>query len=264
MTVNGIITITTDFGNRDPYSGIMKGMILGANPCARIIDITHEIPAHDIIYAAFTILRSYKHFPEGTVHIAVVDPGVGGGRKNIVVKTDRYLFIGPDNGIFSRIIEKEKSYEIREIKNPPFILDKVSNTFHGRDVFAPCAGHLSAGKPFSEVGPIIKKYKKLGYPKVDLQKNILKGEVVSVDSFGNLITNINESTFHRFAGRKKVEIYFAAQRFDNIMRRYTDVPVGSLLILFGSIGYLEISMNEGSAESYFRTSVGSPVTIRKL
>ena len=167
MNVSGIVTFTTDFGNRDPYAGSMKGMVLSANPHACLVDITHEIPAHNIVNAAFTLVRTYKHFPEGTIHVAVVDPGVGGKRKDIAILTDRYIFVGPDNGIFSLVLPKEKLLEIRLIKNSPFIMTKISDTFHGRDVFAPCAGYLSVGTPFSEVGPLIRHVNNLKYPKVN-------------------------------------------------------------------------------------------------
>jgi len=264
MRANGIITFTTDFGTRDPYAGIMKGIVLAANPRARIVDVTHEIPAHDIISGAFTLLRSYSYFPEGTIHVAVVDPGVGGKRKEIAVRTERYVFIGPDNGILSPVLETEKALEVRVIRNPPFVLDEVSNTFHGRDVFAPCAGHLSAGRKFESVGEVLERYSRLEYPGLRREKNVLRGEVVTIDSFGNMITNISRSAFDSFVGKHRFKIYFGAERFDKIMQRYVDVPRGTPLVLFGSCGFLEISMNEGDASSYFMASVGSPVTVRKF
>lgn len=263
MQANGIVTFTTDFGNRDPYAGIMKGIVLGANPNARIVDITHEIPAHNILNAAFSLIRTCRYFPEGTIHVAIVDPGVGGQRKNIAVRTDQYIFIGPDNGILSPVLSNVKSSEIRVIKNPPFIKSRISDTFHGRDVFAPCAGHLSAGNSFAEVGPEIERITHLVYPKVTREANVLKGEIVSIDYFGNMITNISEQLFRSFAGKRKIEAFFGTARFNRIMQRYSDVPQGTPLVLFGSCGYLEISMNEGNAASYFMTSAGSPVTIRK-
>ena len=161
------------------------------------------------------------------------------------------------------MLSKEKSHEIREIKNPPFILNTVSNTFHGRDVYAPCAGHLSAGKRFSNIGPIHSRLKNLKYPKVSRDGNKLTGEVVTIDSFGNMITNITKHTYTSFSGKLKTEILFGAVRFDRVMRRYEDVAQGSPLVLFGSSGYMEISMNGGNAALYFMSSVGRPVTIRR-
>ncbi len=258
---NKIITFTTDFGNRDPYVGMMKGIVLTVNPEALLIDITNEIPAHDIIYASFMLSNVYGYFPPGTIHIAIVDPGVGAGRKNIAALTENYLFIGPDNGIFSVVFTKEKVLEIREITNSPFVTERVSSTFHGRDVLAPCAGHLSAGKEFSDVGPIVENIKYLKYPKLKINKNMMIGEVVSIDSFGNMITNISEQGFRSFVGKREFEIYFASERFNKIEKTYGNVPVGKLIAIFGSSGYLEISMNGGNASSYFMTTVGSTITI---
>ena len=264
MRANGVITFTTDFGTRDPYAGIMKGIVLTINPEARQIDITHDIPAHDIINASFMLANVYQHFPPGTVHVTIVDPGVGGGRKNIAVLTERYFFIGPDNGLFTIVFSKEKVLEIREIKNVPFIMKKISNTFQGRDVFAPCAGYISAGRSFSDLGPVINNIQHLEYPEIFKNEKTLIGEVVSIDSFGNMITNISKQTLRTFLGKHKFEIYFAAERFNKIASHYAEIPVGKPLILFGSTGYLEISMNGGSASSYFMTSLGTKITVQLL
>ena len=264
MEPNGIITLTTDFGTQDPYAGIMKGVILSVNPNARIVDISHEIPAHDITNTAFTLLRAYRFFPHGTIHVVVVDPKVGGRRKNIAVRTNNYLFVGPDNGLFTFVFKKEPPQEIREIINPPFILSTISHTFHGRDVLAPCAGHLSRGENFSDIGPQLKNLQQLRYPSVTRENNVLRGEVVMIDFFGNMITNISEHIFFSFAGKQNVEISFANERFTQISKRYLDVPAGSPLVLFGSSGFMEISINEGSASNYFMTPLGSPVSVRRL
>jgi len=264
MDISGIVTFTTDFGTSDPYAGIMKGIVMSANPNARIIDLTHQIPPHDIVSGAFVLMRSFVYFPKGSVHVAVVDPGVGGSRKNLAVRTESGYFIGPDNGILGLVLDMEKNYEIREITNPPFVLNKISDTFHGRDVYSPCAGQLSAGAHFEDVGRELKRFTNLDYPRVLREGDMIRGEIVSVDSFGNLITNIDEHTFRSFAGKKVIEIYFGSERFSKIHQRYGDVEHGRPLVLIGSCGFLEISMNEGSAASYFMTSVGSPVTIRKF
>lgn len=263
IRLNGIITILTDFGTKDPYAGIMKGIILKINPDARIIDITHEIPDHDIKNASLTIGYAYGYFPKGTIHVAVVDPGVGGDRKNIAVKTANYIFIGPDNGIFSLALSKEKIIEIREIEKFPFVFDKVSNTFHGRDVYAPCAAFLTAGKKFSDIGRVLSDYTKIVYPVPKYKGNSLTGEIVLIDSFGNMVTNISEHSFKSFTGRNPFEIYFASERFTTLDNRYIDVPPGKPLVLFGSSGYLEISMNGKSAAEYFMASEGASVTVRR-
>ena len=264
MNANNVITFTTDFGIRDVYASVMKGIILKINPKAQLIDITHDIPKHDILNASFMLANAYKYFPQGTIHVAVVDPGVGSGRKNIAIITENYFFIGPDNGIFNVVLSKEKILEIREINNQPFLMDKISNTFHGRDVFAPCAGYLSKGESFSNVGPLMKHIKYIEYPKHTIKGNTLLGEIVSIDSFGNLITNIPEEVLKKFTGNKKFEIYFASERFSNIENHYYDVPVGKPLVLFGSSSYLEISMNGGNASLYFMTPKGSTISVQLL
>ncbi|MFC1538403.1 S-adenosyl-l-methionine hydroxide adenosyltransferase family protein [Candidatus Latescibacterota bacterium] len=264
MQANNIITYTTDFGTSDPYAGIMKGIVLSINPKACQIDITHEILSHDIIHASFIIANAYHHFPKGTIHVAVVDPGVGGERKNIAVLTKNYFFVGPDNGIFSNVLSNEFIIEVREIKNLPFIKKTISSTFHGRDVYAPCAGHISAGKKFTDIGPLVDNVKYLDYPKVKEGKTSLTGEIVFIDSFGNMITNISEHMFKSFTRGNSFEIYFASERFDKISKFYSEIPRGKPLALIGSTGYLEISMNGGNASSYFMTSVGASLTVQLI
>jgi len=264
IKTSGIITFTTDFGTRDPYAAMMKGVVLGVNPRAVIVDITHDIPPHDIVNGAFTLLRAYRSFPEGTVHVAVVDPGVGGRRKNIAAGVDGHLFVGPDNGLFAEIIACGEGPEIHLIKNPLFMRDVVSDTFHGRDVFAPCAAHLSIGAELSGIGPLVKHLSRLDYPKITHSGNVLEGEVLTVDTFGNLITNIPRRDFVAFTGSKNVEIIFCAERFDSVRTHYGEVDNGQPLVLFGSSGFLEISMNEGNAAEYFMAGSHAPVLVRKF
>lgn len=263
MSPNGVITFITDFGTKDVYAGILKGIVLSINPDARIVDITHEIPSHDIMNASFMLANAYHHFPVGTIHVVIVDPGVGSERKNIAVRTEQYFFVGPDNGVFSLVLSRKKALEIRKITTAPFIFDTISYTFHGRDVYAPCAGHLSSGKHFSGIGPELREIVTLTYPEVDRKGNTLTGEVVSIDTFGNMITNISQDIFRDFTSGSRFEIYFATERFQTVSYRYTDVSPGSPLVLFGSSGHLEISMNGGSAAAYFITSTGSTVTVRR-
>ena len=263
MDSNGLVTITTDFGTQDIYAGVIKGVIYTMNSYTHIIDITNDIPAHDILNAAFTLVRAYEYFPEGTVHMAVVDPGVGGERMSVAIRTDHYYFVGPDNGIFTMVFQKEPAREIREIKNSPFIRDNISSTFHGRDVFAPCAGALAAGKDFSRIGPRVKSLVDLDYPHAKIDGNVMKGEILTVDSFGNLISNISAGEFNKFAGNRNIDVYFATDRFDTVRSFYGEVSPGDPLLLFGSSGFLEVSMNGGSASTYYMTSVGSTITIRR-
>lgn len=263
MHANGIVTLTTDFGLSDPYAGIMRGAVLSANPDARVVDITHGIRAHDIMCASFTIAHSCDMFPDGTVHCAVVDPGVGGERKNIAVRTGRYCFVGPDNGIFGIVLAGDSAAEIREITNPAFMRAVVSNTFHGRDVFAPCAGMLSRGASFEDVGPALAGVKMLVVPEPVISGDHMTGEVLSVDSFGNMVTTITEAAFRKFVGTRPYAIYFASERFTSLAKNYEEIPAGTPRAIIGSGGYLEISMSSGSAAEYFMTAAGSTVTIRR-
>ena len=264
MEASGIITLTTDFGHRDPYVGMMKGIILGINPRAVIVDITHEIPPQNILNAAFTLARTVRHFPPGTVHVAVVDPGVGGARKNVAIQCCNAFFVGPDNGIFSLVFDRAEPGEIHEILEPPFILPKISDTFHGRDVYAPCSAQLSSGKSLSDTGPLLDTLTHITLPKIDYDGDSMHGTVVDNDFFGNLITTITDHAFSSFLGKRDYEIYFAGERFDHVMRHYTEVPTQSPLILFGSSGHLEIAVNGGSARDYFLTGTGGEITVRRM
>ena len=263
MHPNGIITLTTDFGITDPYAGIMRGVVLSVNPAATVVDITHGIPPHDILNAAFTVGNSYSYFPEGTVHCAVVDPGVGGRRKNIAIRTARFYFVGPDNGIFTVIKCREDIQEIREITNPQYTRSLAAKTFQGRDVFAPCAAMLSRDAPFADIGPVLQEIETIAIPRPKEENNTLSGEVLSVDSFGNMVTNITEDRFRSFVGKRRYAIYFATERFSSISETYEEQPSGTPLAIIGSGGYLEISMSSGNAARYFMTSAGNSVSIRR-
>ena len=208
MSESKIITLTTDFGTSDPYVGIMKGVILSINPKAKIIDITHSIPPQDIISAGVTIKNSFSFFPEKTIHLAVVDPGVGSKRSPLLIKTEKYFFIGPDNGLFSSIISNEKIENIVKITNKNYFLKKVSRTFHGRDIFAPVTAHLSTGKRPDTFGPDLKNPIITPFPKPCIvNKNEAEGEVIHIDRFGNLLTNISTSFIEVTASWQREFLY---------------------------------------------------------
>ncbi|HXG31463.1 MAG TPA: SAM-dependent chlorinase/fluorinase [Thermodesulfobacteriota bacterium] len=237
-----IITLTTDFGLKDHYVGAMKGVILSVNPDALITDITHEIPPHDVFKGAFTLRNSYRYFPRGTVHVAVIDPGVGGRRRPIAVEADGHIFVGPDNGVFTFIYRESKSFSAFEITNPRYFLPDVSFTFHGRDIFAPVAANLSLGVSVECLGKRVKKPVALRIKEPEIRRGEIIGKIIYVDSFGNLITNIP-------AGLIKPEstIYVGKRVISGISKSYTDVPEGRFLAVIGSSGFLEISINRGRA-----------------
>jgi S-adenosylmethionine hydrolase len=242
-----IITLTTDFGGGDWFVGSMKGVILGLNPQVTIVDITHGVPAGDIRAGAFALLASYRHFPQNTVHVAIVDPGVGSSRAAIVVRTEDYFFVGPDNGVLSFALGREKIQEVRRLENEKFFRAPVSKTFHGRDVFAPVAAHLSCGIPCSELGGTVADVVRLPWPK----QTGNHGEVVYIDRFGNVITNIE---------RPAVKVVVAGREI-SVVDFYQQVPAGQPLALIGSTGFLEIAVNGDGAASALNLNVGDPVEV---
>ena len=256
-----IITLTTDFGTRDWFVGAMKGVILRLAPRVMIVDLTHEIGSGDIRGGAFALAASYSFFPKGTVHVAVVDPGVGSDRNAIAVQTANYLFVGPDNGVLSLALIREKIKSIRRLTNPRFFLKAVSHTFHGRDIFAPVAAHLGTGVSIQKLGPALKDMVRLEWPPVRCRGGQLAGEVVHVDRFGNLITNIGAESLRVF-GDKPCEVFVGRKRRCPIAPFYGAVPGGRPLALMGSAGFLEIAVNGGSAAEQFGLRPGSKVFVR--
>ncbi len=240
-----IITLITDFGLKDHYVGAMKGVIFSINPDARIIDISHEIPAHDVFYGAFTLRNFYRYFPEETIHVAVVDPGVGGRRKPLVVRADGNIFIGPDNGLFTFIYRDSKSAKVAEITNVKYMLSNVSSTFHGRDIFAPAAAHLSLGVAVEELGKTVRKPVAIEIREPKVGKNEIIGEFIHEDIFGNLITNIPSNLI------KPESVFFIGKTAINgLSKSYAEAPKGKLLAIAGSSGFIEISVNQGRAVDF--------------
>ena len=254
-----IITLTTDFGTKDWFVGTMKGVILGIAPRAAIVDLTHEIPAGDIRAGAFALAAGYRFFPEGTVHVAVIDPGVGGARKAIAVQTANYHFVGPDNGVLSWALAKEKIKSVRRLKNSDNFLQPISQTFHGRDIFAPVAAHLSCGALIRKFGPAQKDFVRLRWPQPRVRRNRIEGEVVFVDRFGNAMTNIENGGLNT---RRDLEIFAGPKRLCQVKAFYQSVPAGHAVAVPGSNGFLEIAVNGGSAAKRFGLKIGDRVHIR--
>lgn len=251
------ITLTTDFGLKDPYVGIMKGVILSIDPTALIVDINHGISPHNIMEGAFSILQSYRYFPYGTIHVAVVDPGVGGKRRGIVVETDRYLFVGPDNGIFTWILEKESVRGVIHLTNKEYFLEEVSRTFHGRDIFAPVAAHLSRGLDPGRLGEPVDDPFRIPLPKPSREGKRIFGEVIYIDGFGNCITNIEEGMI----GDKRVLIRVKDLVIEGLSKTYEDGRGGVPLALIGSTSFLEIGVYGGSASALLGIGPGERVEV---
>jgi len=288
-----VITLLTDFGNQDAYVGIMKGVIAGINPFANIIDICHSVPPQDIFSGAYLLYSSYKYFPKKTIHVAVVDPGVGSRRDIVCVETKDYFFLVPDNGILSFIIQDEKPKSIFRITNNKYFLPSPSNTFHGRDVFAPVAAHLSLGVKPQKMGIKINQLEQLDIPKpVHKKTGQVEGQIIHIDRFGNLISNItkehlmqhdhSQSLFKTQMKEITLPISLPSQGGDEggvkinlkclettigkkkilgLSKTYTDVKPGEPLVLFGSAGFLEVSINQGNAQKYFRVDRGNKIRV---
>lgn len=265
MAPSGIITLITDFGLADPYVSIMKGVILGLNPGAKIIDITHELAPGDIFCAAMVLRDSFAYFPEGTVHVVVVDPGVGTDRRPLAFLTDQYFFVGPDNGVLWPIISENRGTAIH-LDNASFFRHPISNTFHGRDIFAPVAAHLSAGVDVFNMGKVIEDPITLTLPRPIQEGKLLKGQVIRIDRFGNLITNIDEKTLKDFLGSSNCTVTVGPIRVYGISSTYGDAPIHKEVALMGSSGFLEISVNQGRATDRLDIQgdiIGIPVVIEK-
>ena len=242
-----MITLLTDFGTADYFVGAVKGAILSVNPAAVIVDITHEIPPQDIAAGAFTLLAAYKTFPAGTIHVAVVDPGVGSTRRPIIVSANEQFFVGPDNGLFTYIYDRETSHKTFHVTADRFFRSSVSSTFHGRDIFAPVAAALSNGVAPEEFGPEINDAVRL--PSLETPLRILH-----IDRFGNCVTNITRALSPR-------EIVVNGRTISEFRQFYGDGDDQSLFAIWGSAGFLEISVNGGSAARVLGASRGSEVSL---
>lgn len=239
-----IISLTTDFGVKDHYVGVMKGVILSINEDANIVDITHEIDSHSVAPAAFIISASYYYFRPKSIHVVVVDPGVGSSRRAVLVCADGHYFIGPDNGVFSLLYKNSSDYEIFELENMKYFQHPVSSTFHGRDIFSSCAAHLSCGVQPSGFGRKIDDPVKIDLKQFEKQDGYIKGHIIYTDRFGNLVTNIPSDIVNNDS-----EIKVGDMTISGISDFYSSVKKGDLLAICGSSGYLEISVNNGSARN---------------
>lgn len=271
---SGVITLTTDFGTSDTYVGSMKGVILRINPNAQIVDLTHAVPPQDIHAAAFSIYSAYRYFPKRTIHIIVVDPGVGSDRRAIVCQAGDAFFVCPDNGVLSYLLqnvenEAELPVDAVEIQNKAYYLSEVSNTFHGRDIFAPVAAHLSLGVPLTDIGPPAQALVQLPIQMPELSGTILTGQIVKIDRFGNAITNISERAIDRLVGASTgkiptYEIKIGNVRLNQLNRAYAESGAGKPLAIIGSTGLLEIAINGGNAKERLGLKWGDPVVVQKF
>jgi S-adenosylmethionine hydrolase len=260
---NSVITLLTDFGLKDPYVASMKGVILKINPRCTLIDITHLVSPQNIEEGAFILANAYSTFPKGTIHLSVVDPGVGSARKPILIVTQNYFFVGPDNGLFTLATKREKVKRAVVLANPKFFLPSISTTFHGRDVFAPVAAHLSLGVKPKVFGPEIESWKELYFPKPRMKAREWVGEIIHIDAFGNLVSNIDRQLVQFAEGRHFI-IRVGRRTIKGLKKGYWEGKRNEPIALFGSGGFLEISVREGNAQKSLKVNKGDPIQVHLL
>jgi S-adenosylmethionine hydrolase len=258
-----LVTLTTDFGLADHYAGVMKGVILGICPSARIVDIGHMVTPFEVSEAGFLIAQSYGYFPERTVHVIVVDPGVGTSRRPILMEAAGQYFVAPDNGVLTMIYAREK-HKIRAITAEKFFRKDVSRTFHGRDVFAPVAAHLASGVQPARLGKPIEDYMRLKFDKpARTARRGWTGAILKVDRFGNLITNFTAAEFPHLV-QQPFEMLVGLQPVTRLAHNYAECAPGELFVIEGSSGFLEVSSSQASAAKMLGCGVGAPVEVRLL
>lgn len=256
-----VITLTTDFGLTDHFVGTMKGVIAGIAPQATVIDLCHQVTPYEILEAGFVLEQAYRYFPKGTIHVVVVDPGVGTSRRPILVEAAGQCFIGPDNGLFTLLYAAEPKHKVRAISATKYYLKVLSNTFHGRDLFAPCAAHLAKGVSPALFGKIIRDYTQAtAIFATRTGKRVWTGQVLKVDHFGNLITNLRANEFD-IAGAKHFELMAGSQIVSRFARNYQESDFGELFVIEGSSGYLEVSVCQGSAAKQLGCGAGAPLEL---
>jgi len=258
--VSGIVTLLTDFGVRDAFVGIMKGVILGICPSCRIVDLTHDVEAQQVRAAALLLRSAGSYFPDGTIHVAVVDPGVGSARRAIVVDTTHGLLVGPDNGVLSLAAERLGIRQIHELRPGALSLATLSNTFHGRDLFAAAAAHLARGVPVAECGPRIDSLQQVEIAVAAVHESSITGEVIHVDHFGNLITNIGAELLTRFHGHSLL-VTIGDTHIRGLVTSYAAVSEGCPLAVVASWDTLEIAVRNGNAAQTLAARPGSPVRV---
>ncbi len=244
---SGVITLLTDFGLKDPYVGMMKGVILSINPLARIIDISHQVTPGAMDQAAHILTETYPYFPEGTIHVTVVDPGVGTDRRPITLVASSHLFVGPDNGVLWPIVQAAPESKTVHLTKSEYFLPDISRTFHGRDIFAPAAAHLSRGVDPFHMGPVIHDLVPLKRPEPYEEGACLYGQIVRVDHFGNLMSNISHDIIESYLAGHSPVVCIGDLKIEGIRRTYGDTATGEALALFDSSGYLEVAVNSGRA-----------------
>ncbi|MEO7156908.1 MAG: SAM-dependent chlorinase/fluorinase [Vicinamibacterales bacterium] len=257
-----VVALLTDFGTRDHYAGTLKGVILSVCPDATLVDIGHEIPAHDVVAGALELAACYRYFPHGTIFLVVVDPGVGSARRGIAADIGDHRFVAPDNGVLSAVFRDAPPKKVVELTERKYSRPTISRTFEGRDRFAPAAGFLAKGLAMVSLGKAITNYHSLDLPRPVVSGMELTGEVVRVDRFGNLITNLDRKAFEQFTNGAGIAVVAGDRDVARIVATYADAPRGELCALFGSTDHLEIAINAGDAAGSLQLGRGAAVRVR--
>jgi S-adenosylmethionine hydrolase len=259
-----LISLLSDFGLKDPYVAEMKAVILSICPDASIIDISHEVNKFDIRMGAYLLARAAPYFPEGTIHVAVVDPGVGTRRRPIIVEAKRSFYIGPDNGLLMLSAQREGIILVREIKNPKYMLRTISRTFHGRGIFCPVAAHLANGVQVSDFGSIIEDPVVPSFAQPILREGKIEGEIIHVDGFGNVVTNITDKelkTMGAEEGKQMVVEFKNKKATLRLCSAYGEVPANTPLVVMGSSDFLEVAVNRGNASDIYQARIGDKIVL---
>lgn len=257
-----VIALLTDFGTRDHYVGAMKAVMLGICPDVTLVDITHDVPPHDVLAGALELAACYREFPSGTVFVVVVDPGVGSSRRGMVVDLGEYRVVAPDNGVLTGVFARTPPKRLVDLTERKYQRPILSRTFEGRDRFAPAAAWLARGVPVIAFGRTITDHQVLSLPVAVASSDSVHGEIVRVDRFGNLISNIDRELFERATRDRRVDVTIGAQHVPRVVGTYAEAPAGELCALFGSTNHLEVALNGGSAAARLASGRGAPLIVR--
>jgi S-adenosyl-L-methionine hydrolase (adenosine-forming) len=259
-----VIALLTDFGTRDHYVGTMKAVALGVCPDATLVDISHDVPPHDVLGGALELAACFRYFPAGTIFLVVIDPGVGSERRGLAVEAGEYRFVAPDNGVLSPVLDELPPRRVVELTSRRYARPSISHTFEGRDRFAPAAAWLARGVELSALGRALTDVRHLDVPRPAVEGGTIDGEVLLVDRFGNLVTNIDRQTFERVAGgANSLDVRAGPHAVDKVVSTYADAEPGEVCALFGSTDHLEVAANGASAADRLGLGRGAPVHVSR-
>jgi len=259
-----IIAFLTDFGTRDHYAGVLKGVVLSLVADVTLVDLSHDLPAHDVPFAALELAATYKYFPPGTIFVVVIDPGVGTARRGIAADIGDYRFVAPDNGVLTAVFQEAPPKKVVELTERRFARPTVSRTFEGRDRFAPAAAHIAKGIQLAALGRAITDYQMLDLPRPKFDGDVLRGVIVRIDRFGNVVTNLDRKSCERFTGGGGVQLTVGGRSIARLVSTYSDIVPGEIGALFGSTDHLEFATQAASAWEVLGVKVGDPVELRRV